>query len=159
MAGDSHQGGPTAAFRDQTVEISLAKKFPQKQFHERPDRHGRDRRGNTLGPASPGTPKPLRKPHTPRVVELLRKAIELRRELDAGKVQNQAEIARREAICRARVTQIRKAAFLVMRSPSTQTGPKWFRIASARMLRAALPVQRKRTSYALPPIPDLTAVR
>ncbi|MCL5884366.1 MAG: hypothetical protein M1377_03300 [Deltaproteobacteria bacterium] len=45
-------------------------------------------------------------PKTPRVTELLRKAIEWRRQLDAGEVRNQAEIARREGITRARVTQI-----------------------------------------------------
>jgi ParB-like chromosome segregation protein Spo0J len=40
------------------------------------------------------------------VVELLRKAIEWRRQLDAGDVRNQAEIARREGVTRARVTQV-----------------------------------------------------
>jgi hypothetical protein len=40
------------------------------------------------------------------VAELLRKAIEWRRQLDAGEVRNQAAIARREGITRARVTQI-----------------------------------------------------
>jgi len=50
--------------------------------------------------------KPLRKVRTPRVVELLRKAIEWRRQLDSGKVRNQAVIARREGITRARVTQV-----------------------------------------------------
>ena len=49
---------------------------------------------------------PPKEPKTPRVVELLRKAIEWRRQLDAGEVRNQAEIARRESITRARVTQI-----------------------------------------------------
>jgi hypothetical protein len=42
----------------------------------------------------------------PRIVETLRKAIEWRRQLDAGEVPNQAAIARREGITRARVTQI-----------------------------------------------------
>ncbi len=37
---------------------------------------------------------------------LLKKAIEWRRQLDAGEVRNQAEIARREGITRARVTQV-----------------------------------------------------
>jgi hypothetical protein len=45
-------------------------------------------------------------PKTPRVTELLRKAIEWRRQLDAGEVRNQAQIARREGITRARVTQV-----------------------------------------------------
>ncbi|GAB4366196.1 MAG: hypothetical protein Kow00128_09410 [Deltaproteobacteria bacterium] len=50
--------------------------------------------------------KPPKAPKTPRVVELLRKAIEWRRQLDTGEVRNQAEIARREGITRARVTQV-----------------------------------------------------
>ena len=40
------------------------------------------------------------------MVELLRKAIEWRRQLDAGEVSNQADIARRQGITRARVTQV-----------------------------------------------------
>jgi hypothetical protein len=40
------------------------------------------------------------------VVELLHKAIEWRRQLDTGELQNQAEIARREGMTRARVTQV-----------------------------------------------------
>jgi hypothetical protein len=46
----------------------------------------------------PRRPKPPREPKTPRVVELLRKAIEWRRQLDAGEVRTQADIARRSAI-------------------------------------------------------------
>ncbi|MBP2675463.1 MAG: hypothetical protein H6Q84_2303, partial [Deltaproteobacteria bacterium] len=53
-----------------------------------------------------GSPKPPRELKTPRVVELLRKAIEWKDLLDFGKVASQAEIARREGITRARVTQI-----------------------------------------------------
>jgi len=45
-------------------------------------------------------------PKTPRVTELLRKAIEWQRKLDAGEVQNKTEIARQEGITRARVTQV-----------------------------------------------------
>jgi hypothetical protein len=45
-------------------------------------------------------------PKTSRVTELLRTAIEWRRQIDAGEVQNKAEIARREGITRARVTQV-----------------------------------------------------
>lgn len=42
----------------------------------------------------------------PRVVALLRKAQEWRRQLDVGEVETQAEIARREGVTRARVTQV-----------------------------------------------------
>jgi hypothetical protein len=41
-----------------------------------------------------------------RVVELLRKALESRALLESGRVRNQAEIACREGITRARVTQV-----------------------------------------------------
>ena len=51
-------------------------------------------------------PKPPGVPRTPPVVETLRKALEWRRELDAGEVSSQAAIARREGLTRARVTQI-----------------------------------------------------
>ena len=57
-------------------------------------------------PRPRGKHKPPKEPKTPRVVELLRKAIEWRRQLETGEVRNQAEIARREGIARARVTQI-----------------------------------------------------
>jgi len=43
---------------------------------------------------------------TPRVVELLRKAIEWQALLANGKIANQADIARREGITRGRVTQV-----------------------------------------------------
>lgn len=53
-----------------------------------------------------GNSKPPRVPKTPRVVELLRKAIEWKDLLESGEVASQAEIALRERITRARVTQI-----------------------------------------------------
>jgi len=40
------------------------------------------------------------------VIELLRKAIEWQTLLESGKIANQADIARREGISRARVTQV-----------------------------------------------------
>ena len=42
----------------------------------------------------------------PKIVELLETAAEWSRQLDSGEVANQAEIARRERVTRARVTQI-----------------------------------------------------
>lgn len=50
--------------------------------------------------------EPPKAPQTPKVVELLRTAQEWRRQIDAGEVENQAAIARREGITRARVTQV-----------------------------------------------------
>ncbi|MBI2932496.1 MAG: hypothetical protein HYY16_12660 [Planctomycetes bacterium] len=57
-------------------------------------------------PPRRGKPKPPREPRTPRVVELLRKAIEWQALLQSGEASNQAAIARREGITRARITQI-----------------------------------------------------
>jgi hypothetical protein len=57
-------------------------------------------------PPPRGNHKPARQLKTPRVVELLRKAIGWQTLLDSGKFADQAEIARREGITRGRVTQI-----------------------------------------------------
>ena len=54
----------------------------------------------------PEPPRPPREPRTPPVVETLRKALEWRQELDSGAVARQADIARREGVSRARVTQV-----------------------------------------------------
>jgi len=54
----------------------------------------------------PSSLQPARVPKTPRVVELLRKAIEWQALLKSGQIARQAEIARREGITRARVTQV-----------------------------------------------------
>jgi len=54
----------------------------------------------------PQPPKAPQEPRTPPVVETLRKALKWRRERDRGEVHNQADIARREGITRARVTQV-----------------------------------------------------
>lgn len=51
-------------------------------------------------------PRPQKTPKTPRVKELLRKAIEWKELLESGKGITQADIARREGLSRARVTQI-----------------------------------------------------
>ena len=45
-------------------------------------------------------------PKTPRVTELLRKAIEWQALLESGEIVSQPDIARQEGITRARVTQI-----------------------------------------------------
>ena len=55
---------------------------------------------------SRGDPKPREVAKTPRVVELLRKAIEWQALLESGKIASQAESARQEGITRARVTQV-----------------------------------------------------
>ena len=107
IAADGHHRPLGDAIREQTVEITLGPK-------------GAFRKGNVGAvtrqveatwvvsalPEPRGGPKPPMKPETPRVVELLRTAMEWQRQLEACEVASQAEIARREGITRARVTQV-----------------------------------------------------
>ncbi len=104
------EGSPPPSHREQTVEVALG---PNPAF--RGGDVGRLTRrvppGQVVNAVPPSRRKarPPRSPKTagpPRIVETLRKAIEWRRELDAGEVPSQAAIARREGITRARVTQI-----------------------------------------------------
>ena len=75
-----------------------------------------------------GDPKPPPEPKTPRVVELLRKAIEWKALIESGKIATQAEIARQEGITRARVTQVMSMLRLRRRFRSTFCPcPSWFR--------------------------------
>jgi len=57
-------------------------------------------------PLTRGNLKQPTSPKTPRVTELLRKTVEWRRQMNTGEVRNQADIAYREGITRARVTQV-----------------------------------------------------
>ncbi len=57
-------------------------------------------------PPSQANPRPPKAPRVPRVKELLLQAQEWQKMLNSGEVRNQAEIAQREGITRARVTQI-----------------------------------------------------
>ena len=50
--------------------------------------------------------KPNSTPKQPRIVELLLTAEEWKRQIDAGEYENQAELAERKGITRARVTQV-----------------------------------------------------
>jgi hypothetical protein len=107
LAQDAQSGAPVAAYREQTVEIALG---PKGVFEN--GNIGTLRRrappGQVLHAVPPGRgdPKQPRVPKTPRVVELLRKAIEWKDLLESGKIANQAEIAHQEGITRSRVTQI-----------------------------------------------------
>lgn len=65
----------------------------------------------------PRPPKPPRPAKPPRIVETLHKAMEWRKQLDAGDIANQVEIARREGLTRARVTQVLN---LLRLAPETQ---------------------------------------
>ena len=107
VAMDARDGTSPASYREQTVEVTLGPKgaFKKGNLGTLTRRVAADRVISAL-PEPRGKPKPPKKPTTPRVIELLRMAMEWQRQLDAGEVGTQAEIARREGITRARVTQI-----------------------------------------------------
>ncbi|MFQ5803815.1 MAG: hypothetical protein ACE5JQ_13040 [Candidatus Methylomirabilales bacterium] len=104
---DGPDGAPVAAYREQTVEIALGPKgaFENGNVGTLTRRVAADRVVSAVPPRR-RKPKPPKEPKTPRVVELLRKAIEWQALLESGEASNQADIARREGITRARVTQV-----------------------------------------------------
>ncbi|HLN91261.1 MAG TPA: hypothetical protein VK429_05315, partial [Patescibacteria group bacterium] len=96
-----------APYREQTVEIALGPKgaFENGNIGTLKRRAPPDQVLSAVPPGR-GEPKSLREPKTPRVVELLRKAVEWKALLESGELVSQADIARQEGITRARVTQI-----------------------------------------------------
>jgi len=92
---------------EQTVEIALGPKgaFENGSVGTLTRRVTADRIVNAAAKARRSA-KPSRTSRTPRVVELLRKAIEWQGLLESGEVANHAAIARQEGITRARVTQV-----------------------------------------------------
>ena len=96
-----------SAYREQIVEITLG---PKGAFSK--SNMGALRRRVKANKVVNAVPRQIRKPklpketRTPKVVELLRKAIEWQALIKSGEVPNQAAIARHEGITRARVTQI-----------------------------------------------------
>ena len=96
-----------ATDRAQTVEIALGPKgtFENGNIGTLTRRVPADRVVSAVPPWR-SKPKRTQEPRTPRVAELLRKAIEWRTLLTSGAVSNQAALARREGLTRARVTQI-----------------------------------------------------
>ena len=105
VAGDGASDPSETGYREQVVEVVLGPKGVR----------GRDVLGTVtrqvaanqvVTAAPPRAPKPPMEPRTPRVADLLRRAIEWRALLESGQVRSQAEIARRDGITRARVTQI-----------------------------------------------------
>jgi len=104
---DGADGAPVAAYREQTVEIALGPKgaFENGNIGTLTRRVAADRVVHAV-PARVLHRKPPKAPRTPRVVELLRKAIEWQTLLESGEASNQAAIARQEGITRARVTQV-----------------------------------------------------
>jgi hypothetical protein len=107
VAVDGQDGAPVAAYREQTVEIALGPKgaFENGNVGRLTRRVPADQVISAIPPPR-GKPKPPKAPRTPRVVELLRKALEWQALLESGEASNQAAIARREGITRARVTQV-----------------------------------------------------
>jgi hypothetical protein len=107
VAVDGQAGAPVAAYREQTVEIALGPKgaFENGNVGRLTRRVPADRVISAIPPPR-GKPKPPKEPRTPRVVELLRKALEWQALLASGEALNKSDIARREGITRARVTQV-----------------------------------------------------
>jgi hypothetical protein len=107
VAVDGINGVPVAAYREQTVEIALGPKgaFENGNIGTLTRRVAADRVVHAV-PSRVLHRKPPKAPRTPRVVELLRKALEWQALLESGEASNQAAIARQEGITRARVTQV-----------------------------------------------------
>lgn len=103
-----------SAYQDQTVEISLGPKgaFEHDAIGTLTRRVPADQVLSAVPPPR-GKPRPPRVSRMPRVVELLRKAQVWQALLASGEVGTQAEIARREGITRARVTQVMALLHLV----------------------------------------------
>jgi len=133
-----HNGCPVAAYREQTVEIALG---PKGAF-ENGNIGALKRRvpANVIVSATPlrDNSRLHKEPKAPRVVELLRKALEWQTLLESGRIANQAEIARREGVTRARVTQIMgmpRLAPLIQEKIFTSPGTLHSRPVTERMLR------------------------
>jgi len=107
FAQAGHHGVPLAPYREQTVEIALG----SKETFENGNIGALSRRVQadkvvSAAPVSLGKPYLPKEPKTPRVVELLRKAIEWQTLLESNKITRLADIARQEGITRSRVTQV-----------------------------------------------------
>ena len=114
---------PEATDHDQTVEIALGPKGAFENGHS-----------GTLTRRVPAdwvvsavpqrrtTPTPPKGPKTPRIVELLRKAIEWQALLESGEATSRAEVARREGLTRARMTQVMGSAAPRTRDPAAHSG-------------------------------------
>jgi len=107
LAQDVQSNARANTYREQTVEIALRPKgaFENGNIGALRRRAPPDQVLSAVLP-SWSNPKLPREPKTPRVVELLRKAIEWQALLESGKIASQAEIAHQEGITRARVTQV-----------------------------------------------------
>ena len=104
---DGHHSTPGGVTRQQPVEIALG---PKGAFENGSActlmRHVRLDRVVSALPQRRCRPRHSREPVIPRIVELLQKAVEWQVLINSGEARNRAEIARREGITRARVTQV-----------------------------------------------------
>jgi len=135
LAQNAQSGAPVAAYREQTIEIALGPKgaFVNGNVGALRLRAPPSRVARSIPPS-----KPAREPKTPRVVELLRKAIEWQALLESSQVVSQAEVARQEGITRARVTQIMgmlRLAPEIQENILTPAGAFQRRPVTERMLR------------------------
>lgn len=107
IAPDGNNIFTEADLIEQTVEIALGPKeaFENGNVGTLKRRVTADRVVNVAAKARRPA-KPVREPRPPHVIELLQRAQEWHRQLEAGEARTQAEIARREGITRARVTQV-----------------------------------------------------
>ncbi len=107
IALDVQDANCVATYLEQAVEIALGPKgaFENGNIGSLTRRVPANRVVSAVSPRE-GKPKPPREPKTPRVVELLRRAVEWQVMLGSGDLKNQAEIARREGLTRARVIQV-----------------------------------------------------
>jgi len=105
-------GSQSPSYREQAVEIALGSNptFRPNGVGTLTRRVSPDKVVNAVPPSrrKARPPPPPKTVGPPPIVETLRKAIAWRRQLDAGEVPNQAAIARREGITRARVTQVKR---------------------------------------------------
>jgi hypothetical protein len=89
VATDGRNGATTAPYREKTVEIGSG---PRARFGNgnvgAVTRRVAAERVVSAVPARRGKPKPPREPKTPRVVELLRKALEWHALLESGEISN-----------------------------------------------------------------------
>jgi hypothetical protein len=83
---------------------AFEKDFQSSYIIELADYRARRKQAQDRRPGARRTP-PSKPPH---IVSLMNKALEWQRLLDAGEVSRRAEVARRQGITRARVTQIMK---------------------------------------------------
>jgi len=107
LAQDAQSGTRTDTYREQIVDISIGPKgaFENANIGALTRRVSADWVVDALPPLQGNLELP-KVPRTPRVVELLRKAIEWQILLEFGEIVNKADIARQEGITRARVTQV-----------------------------------------------------